>query len=428
MKMLQSWKERRIVSPFVLKLLFIMLVVEFVKGALLLTILPVYMKTALNASAFVIGWTLAAQYIGDNILRTPVGWIIDKIGYRTTMLSGVVTTLLSVIIIATTSEYIWTIIACTLLGLGTAPLWPCVVTGTTEVAGDEANGTIMSVVYMAWLSGVGLGPVVINFFIQGSDYHLAFRLIVGCTVAVVLVAFLLPRNAPAQLEKASSASPDLPHKQPQKKIQSAKQAVSGRKERIIIYLREVKRSMSVSPLLFPAMFAQTFALGILTPILTLYAKEVLRLSSSQYSLFLIVGGVVTVSFLIPVGKLVDRFGIRWFLTIGLAITSATLLIFTTIHSLTLLYVLIAVLGLGYAFIIPSWNALIASAIPPDKRGAVWGFFLTIEGSGMIVGPIVSGKLWDVYGPQAPFWVSGIVLVALLVLELFISTPKKVVLR
>jgi MFS family permease len=141
-----------------------------------------------------------------------------------------------------------------------------------------------------------------------------------------------------------------------------------------------------------------------------------------------VGGIVTVSFLVPVGKLVDRFGIRWFLTTGLVITSATLLIFTSIHSLTLLYVLVAWLGLGYAFIIPSWNALIASAIPPDKRGAVWGFFLTIEGSGMIVGPIVSGKLWDVYGPRAPFWVSGIVLVALLVLQLFISTPKKVVIR
>jgi MFS transporter, DHA1 family, multidrug resistance protein len=427
MKLLQSWKERRIASPFVLKLLFIMLVVEFVKGALLITILPVYMKTALNASAFVIGWTLAAQYIGDNILRTPVGWIIDKIGYRTTMLSGVVTTLLSVIIIATTSEYIWTIISCTLLGLGTAPLWPCVVTGTTEVAGDQAKGTIMSVIYMAWLSGVGLGPVVINFFIQGSDYHLAFRLIIGCTLAVVLVALLLPRRAPQHLDKASSR-PQFPNKQPRKKLQSAKQVVSTRKERILTYFREVKRSLSVSPLLFPAMFAQTFALGILTPILTLYAKEILRLSSSQYSLFLIVGGIVTVSFLVPVGKLVDRFGIRWFLTTGLVITSATLLIFTSIHSLTLLYVLVAWLGLGYAFIIPSWNALIASAIPPDKRGAVWGFFLTIEGSGMIVGPIVSGKLWDVYGPRAPFWVSGIVLVALLVLQLFISTPKKVVIR
>ena len=62
------------------------------------------------------------------------------------------------------------------------------------------------------------------------------------------------------------------------------------------YLSEVRKSMSVSPLMFPAMFAQTFALGILTPILTLYAKEVLKLSSFQYSMFLIAGGAVTVFF------------------------------------------------------------------------------------------------------------------------------------
>jgi DHA1 family multidrug resistance protein-like MFS transporter len=410
MKWLQKWKDRRIVSPFVLKLLFIMFVVEFVKGALLLTILPVYMKTVLNASAFVIGWTLAAQYIGDNVLRTPVGWIIDKFGYRTTMLSGVLVTFISVILIATTSQHLGTIVACALLGLGTAPLWPCVITGTTEVAGDEAKGTIMSVVYMAWLSGVGLGPVVINFFVKGSDYHWAFRLLIGCAAAVVLAALLLPRKV----------------KQTNSRI---KESTGGSlMTKIITYFREVKRSVSVSPLLFPAMFAQTFALGILTPILTLYAKEVLKLTSYQYSLFLIAGGVVTVGFLIPIGKLVDHYGIRWFLTIGFAISAATLLLFTYVHEMSALYGLIVALGVGYAFIIPSWNALIASAIPPEKRGAVWGFFLTIEGMGMIVGPIVSGKLWDLYGPQAPFLTSGFVLVALLILQAFISTPKKIMVR
>ena len=143
--------------------------------------------------------------------------------------------------------------------------------------------------------------------------------------------------------------------------------------------------MSVSPLMFPAMFAQTFALGILTPILTLYAKEVLKLSSLQYSLFLIAGGAVTVYFLVPMGKMVDRIGIRPFLLIGFSLSATALLLFTFVKSMSMLYFLVAVLGVGYAFIIPSWNALIASAIPPEKRGAVWGFFLTIEGLGMIVG-------------------------------------------
>ena len=416
MNLLQKWQRNRLFSPFVLELLVIMFVVEFVKGALLLTILPVYMKTSLGASAFVIGWTLAAQYIGDNVLRTPVGWIIDRIGYRSTMLTGVLLTFVAVVVIATTSQYIWTIAACALLGFGTAPLWPCVITGTTEVAGDEAKGTIMSVVYMAWLSGVGLGPVAINFFIHGSRYSPAFRLLLGCMTVVVLVALLLPKKQKREEEKARTAA-----------------AVTERREgtfiqRVAAYMKEVRRSMSVSPLMFPAMFAQTFALGILTPILTLYAKEVLKLSSFQYSMFLIAGGAVTVICLVPMGKLVDRIGIRPFLVPGFAISAVTLLCFSFTQSMALLYVLVAALGIGYALIIPSWNALIASAIPQEKRGTVWGFFLTIEGLGMIVGPIVSGKLWDVYGYHAPFLMSGSVLVVLVVLQMFISIGKKGVVR
>ncbi len=191
---MQKWRNNRLFSPFVIELLIIMFVVEFVKGALLLTILPVYMKTTLGASAFIIGWTLAAQYIGDNVLRTPVGWIIDKLGYRTTMLTGVLLTFVSVILIATTSQYIWMIVGCALLGFGTAPLWPCVITGTTEVAGDDGKATIMSVVYMAWLSGVGLGPVAINFFVGENNYSTAFRLLIGCMTVVVIVALMLPRK------------------------------------------------------------------------------------------------------------------------------------------------------------------------------------------------------------------------------------------
>lgn len=415
---MRKWRENRLFSPFVMELLIIMFVVEFVKGALLITVLPVYMTTSLGASAFVIGWSLAAQYIGDNVLRTPVGWIIDRLGYRVTMLSGVLLTFLSVIIMAISTEYVWMIVGCAFLGFGTAPLWPCVITGTTEVAGDEGKATIMSVVYMAWLSGVGLGPVVINFFVGENNYVFAFKLLIGCMTLVVLVALMLPRKQKVNVKLEE-----------QKVVQTSQQIhKTSKMQRVSTYLSEVRRSMSMSPLMFPAMFAQTFALGILTPILTLYAKEVLMLSSFQYSLFLVAGGAVTVMFLVPMGKMVDRLGIRPFLLIGFSLSAAALLLFTYVKSMSMLYVLVGLLGVGYAFIIPSWNALIASAIPPEKRGAVWGFFLTIEGCGMIVGPIVSGKLWDVYGYHAPFLTSGFVLIGLLVLQMFISIPKKGMVR
>jgi MFS family permease len=406
----------RVITPFVLILLLIMFAVEFVKGALLLTILPLYMGAAFGAGAYVVGWTLAAQYIGDNALRTPVGWLLDKIGCKACMLVGMLLAFGAVLLIATTSHAAWTIAACAMLGLGTAPLWPCVITAATEAAGDEAKGTVMSVVHVAALSGAGLGPVTANFFIQSASYAPAFRLLLGFMIAVVLVALLLPRRA------ATAAAARKPRAR--RRIATTERARVPWTRRTAAYWQEVRRSLTVSPLLFPAMFLQTFAIGILTPILTLYTREQLALSPRQTSLLLVAGGAVTVLLLVPAGKLVDRIGTKLLLSSGFALGSAALLVFTLTRSIAALYGIVAAFGCAFALIIPSWNALLAAAIPNDKRGAVWGLFLTIEGCGAIAGPIVSGKLWDVFGPHVPFFVSGSVLGLLFFLQLLLKQQRK----
>ncbi|WP_235918086.1 MFS transporter [Paenibacillus lutrae] len=435
---LAIWKKRAgVTSPFVFQLLVIMFLVEFVKGALLLTILPVYMSTVLGATAYVVGWSLAAQYIGDNVFRTPVGWLIDKAGYRISMLLGILLTGSAVVIMATFTAHGWMVAACALLGVGTAPLWPAVIAGTTEVAGDKAKGTVMSIVYMAWLSGTGLGPIVINFFIQGANYGPAYRVLLTSMGIVLLVSVFLPKKPqtgnPAdalQTDKHDQTVKNKPFQTGAMTMEAGADPLGVLPERTrpesqtilkraIQYFREVRsslRDMKVSRFLYPAMFLQTFALGILTPILTLFAREVLHLSPAKYSMLLLIGGGAAVLLLVPVGKLVDRFGVKLLLTPGLICSAAALLSLGFIRQYAFVYVLVILLGIGYALIIPSWNALIASAVPKEKRGAIWGFFLTIEGMGMIIGPIVSGKLWDTFGPAVPFTVSGSVLLVLLILQ------------
>ncbi|MDF2725710.1 MAG: transporter, partial [Paenibacillus sp.] len=366
-------------------------------------------------------------YLGDNLFRSPIGWMIDKVGYRPVMLGGIVLTFLSVIIMVAFSHYSWIILACALLGIGTSPLWPCVITGATESVGEKANGTTMSVIYMAWLSGVGLGPVVINFFIADS-YTPAFRLLIVLMMVSTVLALFLPNrlHKPEHIEPAES-----PSNEPMKFARSF-----SRQDNIVVrqfrkirqYMWEAKNSLHVSWAFYPALFAQTFALGLLTPVLTLYARTVMNLTPAQYSMFLVAGGAITVLFLIPVGKLVDRFGTRIFIHTGLLLSALVLVTFTFVSSVAVVLALVTLLGIGYAFIIPSWNALIASVIPKEKRGAIWGFFLTIEGSGNVVGPVVSGKLWDELGHHAPFVVSGLVLLVLYVLQLFISVKRKVVVK
>jgi len=414
---LQTRIDRKtLFSGFVIKLILIMFLVEFVKGALLITFLPIYLDNELGVKALVIGWTLAAQYLGDNLLRTPIGWVIDQIGYRASMLGGVVVTLGAITLVATTSSYLWIIIGCALLGIGTAPLWPCVITATTEIAGEKSRGMIMGVVYMAWLSGVGLGPFVITFFL-GHQHHYpsAFRFLIFSMILVVVLAFILP-----------SRMQQLKMRTPMNLLKKGLAPSNGilriekRWRKIANYFIAVRRSLTMSPLMFPAMFAQTFALGLLTPILTLYFLLVLGLSGNQFRFFLLAGGLFTVLFMIPVGKLVDRWGSKWFLNSGFLLSSLMLSVFSFTRSIPWLYLIVALLGIGYALIIPAWNSLIASAIPPERRGAVWGFFLTIEGMGTTIGPIVSGKMWDDLGPHAPFITSGCVLFGLLLIHLYIS--------
>jgi DHA1 family multidrug resistance protein-like MFS transporter len=412
--------RKTVFSGFVLKLLFIMFVVEFVKGALIITFLPVYMDDVLRVGALVIGWTLAVQYLGDNLLRTPIGWIIDHLGYRASMLTGILLSLGAVLIIAVSASYFWIIIACALLGIGTAPLWPCVITGATDIAGEKSSGTVLSVVYVAWLSGVGLGPFTITFFMGRGSYHTAFQLLVVLMVAAAVVAFFLPgkKKLDEWREVARSLSS---HKKP--RVRSLR---GNRWQRAVRYLSEVRKSLTMSPLMFPAMFAQTFALGLLTPVLTLYFTKILGLSGGQYRFFMIAGGFFTVLFMIPSGKLVDRWGTKWFLNIGFFTSAMALLAFTYTRSLPMLYGLVILLGLSYALIIPAWNALLAAAIPPERRGAVWGFFLTIEGMGTTIGPIVSGKIWDDIGFHAPFVVSGCVLFSLFLVHIYIAHTKKAI--
>jgi len=199
-------------------------------------------------------------------------------------------------------------------------------------------------------------------------------------ILVVLLAFLLPnKNKQLKLKSIGNISSLAAHSK-------ALKFKGNRWQRSLHYFSEVRRSLTMSPLMFPAMFAQTFALGLLTPILALYFLNELGLSGNQFRYFLLAGGFFTVMFMIPVGKLVDRWGTKWFLNGGFLLSSMMLLVFSFTQSIPLLYIVVILLGIGYALIIPAWNALIASAIPPEKRGAVWGFFLTIEGAGTTIGP------------------------------------------
>lgn len=409
-------ERRRLMSPFFFELLAILFLVEFVKGSLLVAILPVYMKNILGVSGTVIGVAFALQYLGDNLFRSPAGWIAERLGFKATMSIALTMVVLAVVIIAFTNGPIWLSLACLVLGIGTAPLWPCAMTGATEISGpNNSNGTAMGALETAALAGTGVGPVTMNFVMEhtSKNYQTAFLILICAGIILVLTALLLPGRVKTAFKSEVSGSPAATGK-------GFRQSWTRLWDSVRATLQEVKTTLNVSWLVYPALFLQSSVIGLLSPVLTLYVANELGVSPNQYSLLLIVGGGITVLALIPAGKLIDRYGTKPFLNAGFLLCAVTLIIFTMFKSLPIVYALVCLVGISYAMILPGWNTFVASLVPKGERGTVWGFFLTLQGSGMVFGPIVSGWLWDGVSHGAPFVASGMVMAAMFFIHLFLT--------
>lgn len=406
--------SKKLITPVFICLWVVMFLVEFVKGALLVTILPVYMGDVLHLTTFAIGLSISMQYIGDNLLRSPSGWLIERIGFRMTMAFGLSITFAAVAIIAFTSNTALIVLACALLGMGTAPLWPCIMMGVSAVSGENNNfATAMGIIQMSSLGGAGAGPIVINFFVGGGTYRLVFWILLACMALVLGVSLLLPGK-----NKTQKVDPHILHPEGENRL------TTGGIRKVGSNLRktfaEIKKNLNVSWMLYPALFLQSFAIGLLTPVITLYVRTVLHLSPASYSALMVVGGGITVIGLIPIGKLADRYGTKWFLNIGFLMAAISVGLFSVNRSIQIVWLLVILIGVSYAFILPTWDTMISHMLPAGEKGAIWGLFLTIQGSGMVFGPMVSGKLWDLFGPGSPFMASAIVMGIMFVLHLALS--------
>lgn len=187
---------------------------------------------------------------------------------------------------------------------------------------QNKNGTAMGALEMAALGGTGLGPVGMNWLLERTDhdYRTIFLVLMGCAILVILVAMILPGRVVAQGEQATGAGDAREDRM------SANQKYPAKPNLLTPFIRlqqsvkrtlhRVRSTLNVNPLVYPALFMQSFVIGLLSPVITLYTRTDLNISPNLYSLLLIAGGGITVIALLPVGKMVDKFGTKPFLNIG----------------------------------------------------------------------------------------------------------------
>ncbi|QSO51063.1 MFS transporter [Alicyclobacillus curvatus] len=510
-RLIGRWLEPELFQPFIFGIFVCLSLSEFVRGALTLSLLPTYGRSVLH---FAVEWTalaLSLHYLVDNLLRTPSGWLVDRIGERSVLLIGFCISTASVFWMMHAHTVVMLILSLCGFGVGANAVWPTAMAGIGHSTPETKRASFMSYLYIFWLLGAGLGPVVINFLVGGT-YRPAFWFLFGVDAMGFVAAFVLVRERTIVRGRASDGGAshsgatdggashsgatdggaaeggvaDGGRATDGKRVRGrnswGRQRVSARStmdsnpvggwKRIggqsainrrpvggrssgrdgnnlgrdafgievalepglvrldavaHIYPRrrkaanwsEMWQNIKEVSFLFPGMFAQTFAVASLIPILSVYANAVLHLSGAMYSMVLVSGGAITVMGLIPTGKLVDRVGPRAPLVIAFLAAGLGLAVFPFLRTLPFTFGLVCLFGASYSFILPAWNAVLDKSIDEDKKGALWGVFMTVEGFGSAAGPYIGGLMWDRIGTFAPFWVSAgvIILMGLLYMVL-----------
>ena len=177
------------------------------------------------------------------------------------------------------------------------------------------------------------------------------------------------------------------------------------------------------PLLALPIFSAMLGVGIIVPLLPLYAQS---LGATGIWLGVIVAGFsISRAILMPIiGRLSDRKGRKRFICIGLLTYSVISLGYIWADSISQLILIRLIQGAASAMIIPIAQAYVGDISPEGEEGKWMGYFNAAFFAGFGFGPLMGGVLTDHFGMTTAFYVmGGLNLLAFIIVILFLPEIK-----
>lgn len=288
-----------------------------------------------------------------------------------------------------------------LMGLATSPMQLVVLRilqgalcGTVAAANtlvatetpDESLGKGLGIMQTTQFVGQAAGPLVGGIAADAFGYRAVFPISAGMmTIALMaIIAFVRERNRTI----------------PSKRSQTYRHPVRR------LWSLAVTRNTLV---LLIALAGNSFALSVLSPVVSLYIKA---LSTSTEGLATLAGAITSASALtastsaIALGHLADKIGRKAVLlacVIGVALIHVPQALAT---SPLQLLVLRAIQGLFMGGVIPTANALLAQSTPVSQRGIIFGLVTSVQAGGRAIGPLVGAGVSNNWGMRSSFWVTA----------------------
>ncbi len=170
--------------------------------------------------------------------------------------------------------------------------------------------------------------------------------------------------------------------------------------------------------LFIATAATMLGIGIIEPIMPLYAKS---MGASGVMLGLIFSGFAfsRAVFAPFIGKLSDKRGRKTFLLVGIGLFILFSILYVLADTPFSLVSIRAAQGLASVMVTPVTQAYIGDITPKGKEGSYMNLFFISFFGGTAIGPILGGILSDHFSLEAPFYAMAIAATIAFFLVLFL---------
>ncbi|WP_293913772.1 MFS transporter [Deinococcus sp.] len=374
---------------------------EFVRSGVYGAYLPQAGPELLGVPLTAVGAAWTAHFAADTLMRGVSGALISRYGLRRMVLLGAVLSLaaLSCLPIA---HSVWALIALSAVhGAAFSVIWPATMSLSAAKAREGYQGRAVSTVSVAVMPMVGAGFLLFGALARRTAQA-------GVPVPLLLALGVLSLGAACSLRLPARLAPAA-KPEPQGAPSESGTGVSGDRAAAAAQggtvARALRAARALAPLL-PAAFIQNVSLSLLGPLLFTLAP-LLQLEYWGVVALLLVGGAAAAAGLPFMGRLADRGRPRLILTLGFGLVGTALGLIATLPPLWALLGLSALLGLGYACILPGWAALVTATLPAEQRAAAWGTLMTAENAGTALGPLLGTLAFAQMGVRGPFLVGAV---------------------
>jgi MFS family permease len=360
-------------------------------------VLPVMLpllKDRLDVGYFELALALTTFNVVTGLTQAPMGFLVDRIGARPTLIGGLVLGGLAFLSLGVVTTYPWLIATAVLAGLANCVYHPADYSLLTDAISEDRIGRAFSVhTFAGFIGGALAPPILLTLAAFGSlRSSLMFAGLASLVTATALLLMPQPHAA-----------------KPGTRADRAKPAAA---------------SMAMGAIITPTVLALTafFTLLALSHG-ALYSFSVVALIASQ-GISLVAANAALTAYLSGAavgvllgGSLADRtqrhgyvaaagFGVAAIIVLGIA---------TLTLSPAALIAAMGLSGILTGIIQPSRDMLVRKAAPPGAAGRVFGIVTTGFNIGGIIGPLIFGWLMDHGEPR---WVFGAAVIFMVVTVLF----------